>query len=96
MVGLVDLGEAGWAVEQVLNAWLHETRPATPELLAMLTLAADVFKGWIAQLEGGGSRHFEAGELIRQCNILGGTEDAEAPVAVPPAPMSSASLRRHR
>ena len=86
MVGLVDLGEAGWAVEQVLNAWLHETRPATPELLAMLTLAADVFKGWIAQLEGGGSRHFEAGELIRQCNILGGTEDAEAPVAVPPAP----------
>ena len=86
MVGLTDLGEAGWAVEQVLNAWLHETRPATPALLAMLDLAAGIFKDWIAQLESGGSRHLDASELIRQCNSLGGAEDAEAAVAVPPAP----------
>jgi chemosensory pili system protein ChpA (sensor histidine kinase/response regulator) len=86
MVGLTDLGEAGWAVEQVLNAWLHETRPATPALLAMLDLAAGIFKDWIAQLEGGGSSHFDASELIRQCNSLGGAEDAEVAVAVAPAP----------
>jgi chemosensory pili system protein ChpA (sensor histidine kinase/response regulator) len=86
MVGLADLGEAGWAVEQVLNAWLHETRPATPALLAMLDLAAGIFKNWIAQLEGGGSRHFDATELIRQCDSLGGAEDAEPAAAVPPAP----------
>jgi chemosensory pili system protein ChpA (sensor histidine kinase/response regulator) len=86
MVGLTDLGEAGWAVEQVLNAWLHETRPATPALLATLDLAAGIFRDWIVQLESGGSRHFDATELVRQCNSLGGAEDAEPAVAVPPAP----------
>ena len=90
MVGLGDLGEAGWAVEQVLNAWLHETHPATPALLEMLDLAAGIFKEWIAQLEGGGSRHFDAGELIRQCNSLGGAEDVDA-AAVSPAPTFEAT-----
>jgi chemosensory pili system protein ChpA (sensor histidine kinase/response regulator) len=86
MVGLTDLGEAGWAVEQVLNAWLHETRPATPPLLEMLDLAAEIFKAWVAQLENGGSRHFDYAELVRRCQILGGAEDVEAAVAVPSAP----------
>jgi chemosensory pili system protein ChpA (sensor histidine kinase/response regulator) len=36
MVGLAELGEAGWGVEQVLNAWLHDTKPASPGLLEML------------------------------------------------------------
>ena len=86
MVGLADLGDAGWAVEQVLNAWLHETRPATPALLEMLDLAADIFKAWVAQLEGGGSQHFDYAELVRRCQILGGADDVDAAVAVPPAP----------
>ena len=34
MVGLKDFGEAAWAFEQVLNTWLADQRPATPELLA--------------------------------------------------------------
>ncbi len=86
MVGLADLGDAGWAVEQVLNGWLHETRPATPALLEMLDFAADIFKAWVAQLEGGGSRHFDYAELVRRCQILGGADDVDAAVAVPPAP----------
>ncbi|MDP1611611.1 MAG: Hpt domain-containing protein [Sulfuritalea sp.] len=86
MVGLSDLGEAGWAVEQVLNGWLHESNPASPALLAMLDLAADIFKVWVRQLEQGGSQHFDYAELTRQCRVLGGAEDADAPVAVPPAP----------
>ena len=86
MVGLTDLGDAGWAVEQVLNGWLHETRPATPALLEMLDLAAGTFKAWVAQLEGGGSRRFDYAELVRRCQILGGAEDVDAAVAVPPAP----------
>jgi len=86
MVGLADLGEAGWAVEQVLNGWLHEARPATPALLEMLDLAAVTFKAWVTQLEAGGSRRFDYAELVRRCQILGGAEDVEAAVAVPPAP----------
>ncbi|MCM2289438.1 MAG: Hpt domain-containing protein, partial [Sulfuritalea sp.] len=86
MVGLTDLGDAGWAVEQVLNGWLHETRPATPALLEMLDLAAGIFKDWVAQLEGGGSQRFDYAELVRRCQILGGAEDVDAAVAAPPAP----------
>jgi chemosensory pili system protein ChpA (sensor histidine kinase/response regulator) len=37
MVGLIDLAEAAWSVEQVLNQWLHEERAATPQLLELLT-----------------------------------------------------------
>jgi len=83
MVGLSDLGEAAWGVEQVLNGWLHDATPASPALLAMLDLAADIFKVWIRQLEDGGSRHFDYAELARQCRVLGGAEDAEAAPAAP-------------
>jgi chemosensory pili system protein ChpA (sensor histidine kinase/response regulator) len=85
MVGLAELGDAGWSVEQVLNAWLHDTKPASPALLEMLDLAASVFGGWVAQLEGGGSRHYDYALLAKQCAVLSGAEE-EAPVAVAPAP----------
>jgi chemosensory pili system protein ChpA (sensor histidine kinase/response regulator) len=86
MVGLTDLGEAAWAVEQVMNGWLHEARPATTPLMEALDLAAGIFKEWVVQLEAGGSTHFDASELFHRCEILGGAEDAEAEIAVAPAP----------
>jgi chemosensory pili system protein ChpA (sensor histidine kinase/response regulator) len=86
MVGLTELGEAAWEVEQVMNGWLHEVRAATPALLDMLDLAADVFKHWVIQLETGGGTHFDDAELIRRCKVLGGAEDAEADIVAPPAP----------
>ena len=91
MVGLMDLGEAAWAVEQVLNGWLHEARAATPALLEMLDLAADIFKAWIAQLEAGGSSHFEAAELIHRCQVLGGAPAATDGVATAPPETSFAA-----
>ncbi|MCF8176225.1 MAG: Hpt domain-containing protein, partial [Burkholderiaceae bacterium] len=86
MVGLADLGEVAWAVEQVMNGWLHEVRDATPALLEMLDLAAETFMDWVRQLESGGSTQFDAAELIHRCEHLGGAEDAEAEAAVEPAP----------
>ena len=86
MVGLMELGEAAWAVEQVLNGWLHEARPATAALLEMLDLAAGLFKVWVVQLEAGGGSHIDDAELIRHCRLLSGAEDAEAAVGVPRTP----------
>ena len=43
MVGLTEFGEAGWAMEQVLNAWLAEQKPASDDLR---TLAADAMRGF--------------------------------------------------
>jgi len=91
MVGLTDLGETAWAVEQVLNGWLHEARAATPALLEMLDRAADMFKVWIEHLEAGGGARIDDAELIRRCNALAEAEAAEAAVAVPPAPTTEAT-----
>lgn len=85
MVGLAELGEVAWDVEQVLNRWLDEARDGTAGLLAMLDRAAEVFRTWVQQLEQGGGSHLEAGELSRQCAALRGEAVAAEP-AVPPAP----------
>jgi chemosensory pili system protein ChpA (sensor histidine kinase/response regulator) len=53
MVGLMDLGEVAWDVERTMNRWLEEKRPATPELLELVTEAAKSFAGWIDALRKG-------------------------------------------
>jgi chemosensory pili system protein ChpA (sensor histidine kinase/response regulator) len=93
MVGLAELGEAAWGVEQVLNAWLHDTKPASPGLLGMLDHAATLFADWVKQLEGGGSQHHDYAELAHRCAVLSGTaEEAPAAVAPAPTPVAEASL----
>jgi chemosensory pili system protein ChpA (sensor histidine kinase/response regulator) len=47
MVGLMDFGEAAWSFEQVLNTWLADQRPATPELLDGTKRALTDFAKWV-------------------------------------------------
>ncbi|MBK7898036.1 MAG: hypothetical protein IPJ99_01335 [Betaproteobacteria bacterium] len=42
MVGLKDLGEAAWAIEQTLNLWLRQELPVTPDLLSLLQQSCEV------------------------------------------------------
>jgi len=53
MVGLDDLGEVAWDVEQAINRRLEEKQPASAELLELAAKAANRFKDWMAQLEKG-------------------------------------------
>ncbi|MEG0975053.1 MAG: Hpt domain-containing protein [Comamonas sp.] len=46
MVGLMQLGEAAWSMEQVMNTWLAEHRPASGALLALSTEALGGFGRW--------------------------------------------------
>ncbi|WP_310568274.1 Hpt domain-containing protein [Hydrogenophaga sp.] len=50
MVGLTEFGEAGWAMEQVLNAVLAEQRPAAPGLLQLSNDALDRFGQWVEDI----------------------------------------------
>ncbi len=50
MVGLTQFGEAGWGMEQTLNLWLGDKRPASPELLRLIDSAHGLFSSWVAQL----------------------------------------------
>jgi chemosensory pili system protein ChpA (sensor histidine kinase/response regulator) len=85
MVGLGALGEAAWAVEQVLNRWLQLEEEATPALQAMLRQAHKLFGEWVVQLESGGGLHRDATELLDNCEALKG----EAGVAAEAVPASS-------
>jgi chemosensory pili system protein ChpA (sensor histidine kinase/response regulator) len=48
MVGLMDLGEAAWQVEQVMNTWLEQKRAATPALFKLLDTATASFSEWLS------------------------------------------------
>ena len=50
MVGLKDFGEAGWAMEQTMNLWMGEKRPASPDLLLLIDQSHTVFTAWVEQL----------------------------------------------
>ncbi|HYQ94159.1 MAG TPA: Hpt domain-containing protein [Burkholderiales bacterium] len=54
MVGLMRLGEAAWAVEQTMNAWVQEERAATPALLQLIGLAHGYFSDNVKRLKAGG------------------------------------------
>ncbi|MBS3916428.1 MAG: Hpt domain-containing protein, partial [Sulfuritalea sp.] len=64
MVGLADLGETAWAIEQVMNRWLQAEQDATPSLYRLIEEAHALFSAWVAQLEAGGGTHKDAVALV--------------------------------
>ncbi|MBL8396832.1 MAG: Hpt domain-containing protein [Candidatus Accumulibacter sp.] len=78
MVGLKDLGEAAWAVEQVLNLWLRQEQPLNPPLMALIDQSYTVFNTWIKVLRLGQGQLPDAAPLIVAANAL--RQDSETPV----------------
>jgi chemosensory pili system protein ChpA (sensor histidine kinase/response regulator) len=60
MVELDHLGEAAWAVEQVLNGVLQRGQPASADLLRLLRLAVARVGDWIGQLEHTGEARIDS------------------------------------
>lgn len=85
MVGLTDLGEAAWAIEQVMNKWLQSEQDATPSLYRLVEEAHALFRAWVTQLETGGSSHKDASALAALAERVKAGEDitVEAPEPVP-------------
>jgi chemosensory pili system protein ChpA (sensor histidine kinase/response regulator) len=50
MVGLEELGETAWRLEQLMNGWLTEKKPASGELLRLIGRARGVFQEWVDAL----------------------------------------------
>jgi chemosensory pili system protein ChpA (sensor histidine kinase/response regulator) len=84
MVGLASLAEAAWALEQLLNLWLHEERAATPALHEVIELARATFADWVGRLQRGEPQP-DAETLLAAAERLG---RGEAPVAVGAAMLS--------
>ncbi|PWB49288.1 MAG: hybrid sensor histidine kinase/response regulator [Nitrosomonadales bacterium] len=94
MVGLWELGEVAWAIEQVMNKWLQEEKHATPELLALLGQAYEHFSGWVSGLKIHGAVKVEADALVAEAERLRtGAAAVPPPVsAEPPAAEEAAAV----
>jgi len=81
MVGLTRLGEAAWAVEQVINQWLQDARTATPELTGLVRAAHDYFRDNVARLKNGGSTSDEHALVALAARVQAGEAAAEPDLA---------------
>ena len=70
MVGLNHLGEAAWAVEQVMNKWLQVEQPATQNLLNLVNGSHDAFQRWVEQLHATGTATVDSEDLIKSAHAL--------------------------
>jgi chemosensory pili system protein ChpA (sensor histidine kinase/response regulator) len=94
MVGLMDLGEVAWEIEQVMNKWLEQQRPATPALLDLIQRASADFADWVSQLQQGKLHGEITGAQIVEWARRLKSEEAPAPepVAAPaPEPVAEAA-----
>ncbi|WP_198161336.1 Hpt domain-containing protein, partial [Variovorax sp. WDL1] len=85
MVGLMDFGEAAWSFEQVLNTWLADQRPATPELLAGTRRALTDFAKWVEAIAANEPHGWQSAPF---CSIAESLRTGE-PIA-PHAPVADA------
>jgi chemosensory pili system protein ChpA (sensor histidine kinase/response regulator) len=61
MVGLNEFGEAGWALEQVLNTWLADQKPATDDLRTVSANALRGFGRWVEDIAAGTDAGWKSG-----------------------------------
>jgi chemosensory pili system protein ChpA (sensor histidine kinase/response regulator) len=60
MVGLHEFGEAAWSMEQLLNAWLAEQKPASVELVSLSNRAMHGFGRWVEAIATGDDSQWTA------------------------------------
>src|SRR3989454_677636 len=82
MVGLTDLGEVAWEIEQVMNRWLERQQPASPELLELIALASAAFRDWIGRLRGRESFALDGKAIVERAQKLRAVEPEPEEITV--------------
>ncbi|MBB3179714.1 Hpt domain-containing protein [Variovorax sp. Sphag1AA] len=93
MVGLMDFGEAAWSLEQVLNTWLADQRPATPQLITGTRNALQDFAKWVEAIAAGGSHSWKSAPFLAIAESLRTGEPLEVPARVADAEALVAAAR---
>ncbi len=70
MVGLNVFGEAAWSMEQVMNAWLADQKPASSQLCELSTQALQAHQVWIEEIASGGGKHRTAAPFRSSADAL--------------------------
>ncbi len=85
MVGLNEFGEAAWSMEQLLNAWLAEQKPANASLVNLSVQAMTAFGQWVGHIAARTDANWSAMGFRRSADALR-LEGAEVALAYPGAP----------
>lgn len=91
MVGLTDLGETAWEMEQTLNLWLRQDQSVTPELMGMIGDAHRLFSVWVEHLESGDGLAPDTAAFVALAGRLRGVEAPPA-VVTPAAPEAASAV----
>jgi chemosensory pili system protein ChpA (sensor histidine kinase/response regulator) len=70
MVGFNEFGEAAWSLEQLLNTWLAEQKPASPELVSVAGRAMHGFDRWVEDIAAGEDAPWNAQAFRRAADGL--------------------------
>lgn len=95
MVGFTEFGEAAWAMEQMMNSWLAEQKPAGADLLALAREALHGLGRWVEDIAAGTDSAWSAAPFRRSADAMrvdNKTVALELPGAVA-AKVAAASLK---
>ena len=84
MVGLTELGETAWHLEQLMNGWLAGNKPASGDLLDVIGRARGVFQNWIDAMQANQSVALPVPALLAavECVAQGKPLNAEPEQAI--------------
>ena len=91
MVGLKDLGEVAWSVEQALNLWLRQELEVNDQIFDLLKQSHVVFSAWVDHLEGLSAAAPDTQNFVAFAESLARGKD-ELPEAAAPGTTSRASV----
>lgn len=84
MVGLAPFGDAAWAMEQALNAWLAEQKPAPADLLDLSEQSLQAFGRWADAIAADDDSGWQAQPFVDAASALRAGRTPE-PLRVPGA-----------
>ncbi|MDB5889976.1 MAG: response regulator [Polaromonas sp.] len=90
MVGLTVFGDAAWSMEQVLNSWLADQKPASKPLQALAGDALAGFALWIEDIASGQDKHWDALSFQIPADAMR-TEGRSIPLVLPTCAVSDSS-----
>jgi len=82
MVGFTEFGEAAWALEQMMNSWLAEQKPARPELLQLSGSALQGLGNWVEDIARGADGSWSAAPFRQSADAMR-LEGLLQPLALP-------------
>ena len=85
MVGLNEFGEAAWAMEQLLNGWLADQKPASNDLLSLSGDSLAGFSRWVEDIAASSDGAWAASAFCTSAEAMR-TEGRLSRLVLPQAP----------